>query len=155
MSSAAPACSTSSTPAASVSGDNVVTTASNVQGSQAAATPVVATTSQKIDSQTATSAATAVRLPDAIVNVPPFPAAIVDVASSDVTASDEEEEQAQSDTEAADTQQSSPVFRLPDGLSDEEEEQEDVADTEEVVVTSARLTGKAGSMYQAMKSPDN
>ena len=155
VSSAAPACSTSSTPAASVSGDNVVTTASNVQGSQAAATPVVATTSQKIDSQSATSAATAVRLPDAIVNVPPFPAAIVDVASSDVTASDEEEEQAQSDTEAADTQQSSPVFRLPDGLSDEEEEQEDVADTEEVVVTSARLTGKAGSMYQAMKSPDN
>ena len=46
------------------------------------------------------------------------------------------------------------MFRLPDGLSDEEEEQDDVADTEEVVVTSARLTGKAGSMYQAMKTPD-
>ena len=57
-----------------------------------------------------------VRLPAAIVSVPPFPAATVEVASSDVTASDEEEEeQAQSDTEAADTQQSSPVFNFLTG----------------------------------------
>ena len=60
-----------------------------------------------------------------------------------------------SQTEAAANQQSSPVFRFPDGLSDEEEEQDnDVADTEEVVVTSVRLTGRAGSMYQAMKTSD-
>ena len=54
VSSAAPACSTSSTPAASVSGDNVVTTASNAQGRQAALEGDNNNGLQKIRSQHAT-----------------------------------------------------------------------------------------------------
>ena len=80
-----------------------------------------------------------------------------DVAASDITAS-EEEEQEQSDTEVPADNDAPPVFHVNDGLSDEDEEFDaDVdadADTEEVIETRARYSGKAGSMYQAMCSSD-
>ena len=149
---------------ATTSNASVATTAAIVSSSLAAtpvtrtlATAAVLPVRQPATSQAKPSPATStvVRLPDEvdIIHV----VSEQDVAASDITAS-EEEEQEQSDTEVPADNDAPPVFHVNDGLSDEDEEFDaDVdadADTEEVIETRARYSGKAGSMYQAMCSSD-